>query len=246
MSPTMADLERARQQVTHEQQRRRYAGDAWAWLGECVSTIDELDPVTPVKPFPVAVCGPCRIYLGHAHRVRCSRCGGATRPMQYLEDLVRDWHTGTPSLKIVVKARRMRLSWTFVALHTWYALQHAHANVFIISEKESKSDELIERARGILARLPAGGGGGRVVEHRSSPPSIRLDNDAQLIGVAEGASQLRQYSASAIMADEMGFWQQPRETYAAMKPTIEGGGRLTIISSAYPGYLRDLVSGEAF
>lgn len=81
MSPTVADLERAREQVTREQHRRRYAGDVWAWISECVSTIDELDPVSPVKPFPVANCVPCRRYLSHAQRLRCPHCQGPPAPL---------------------------------------------------------------------------------------------------------------------------------------------------------------------
>jgi hypothetical protein len=245
MTPTVADLAVARQQVTREQDRRRYVGDAWAWVAECVTTVDQLDPAHPIKPFPVGVCVACTQYVGHAQRTTCPQCGARPSPLTYLETLARQWQSGTPTLQIVIKARRMRLSWLYVALHTWGALHWPHANVFIVSEKEAKSEELIERARGILARLPEAGGGGRVVETRSSPPSIRLDNGALMMGVAEGASQLRQYSSTAVFCDEFGFWMNPRETFSALRPTIDGGGRLTIVSSAYPGFLKELVAGEA-
>ncbi len=83
MTPTLADLQHARQQVALEQHRRRYLGDAWAWVAECVWTVDELDPESPVKPFPVAVCIACARYLGHCDRAACP--GWAPRPAVALE-----------------------------------------------------------------------------------------------------------------------------------------------------------------
>jgi hypothetical protein len=81
--------------------------------------------------------------------------------------------------------------------------------------------------------------------HRTlSPPLLQLDNGAMLFGVAEGAEQLRQYTATAILADELGTWQWPRAAYTAFKPCVDGGGRLTLLSSAYPGFWAELVRGE--
>ena len=58
--------------------------DTWTWISECVTTVDELDPQTPIKPFPVAACVACRRYLGHAQRTRCPQCGGPPSPLAYL------------------------------------------------------------------------------------------------------------------------------------------------------------------
>jgi hypothetical protein len=189
--------------LKHELAAARYRDDVWAWISECVTTVDELDPQTPIKPFPTRVCVRCAIYLGGRDDA-CDRCGDPTRPLIYLRDLARQWQSANPPLLIVPKARRMRLSWLFVAAHVWGALHWPHAKIFFVSSKEEKSGELVERAHGILARLPPHGGGGRLVGQTASPPSVRLDNGAAIIGVAEGASQLRQYTSSAVLADEFG------------------------------------------
>jgi hypothetical protein len=244
LSALVDDLGALVAELDHVETIRRYQRDAWAWISECVTTVDELDAQTPIKPFPVGVCVPCTRYVGHAQRAACPRCGARPAPLAYLETLTRQWQSATPPLLIVPKARRMRLSWLFVALHTWGALHWPHAKIFIVSSKEDKSAELVERAHGILARVPEVGGGGRVVARRAAPPTIELDNGATITGVAEGASQLRQFTATAILADEFGHWMQPRETFSAMRPTIDGGGRLTIVSSAYPGTFAELVRGE--
>jgi hypothetical protein len=243
MTPTLVDLQQASQLVALERDRRRYAVDAWAWVAECVWTVDELDPESPVKPFPVAVCIGCSRYLGHADRAVCPGCGQPPAPLAYLETLARQWQSATPPLLLVPKARRMKLTWLFCALHTWLACVRPYVNAFLVSSKEQKSIELLDRVEGILVRCP---------RDRYRPPTwtrqqdlLTLENGSRVWAIAEGADQLRQYSATAILADEVGTWSWPRASYTAMVPCIEGGGRLTLLSSAYPGYWRELVAGEA-
>jgi hypothetical protein len=62
--------------------------------------------------------------------------------------------------------------------------------------------------------------------------------------VAQGEHQMRQLSATAIFADEFAFWEHARQTYTAARPTIEGTGRFTGVSSAHPGFFKDLVFDE--
>lgn len=224
--------------------QRACAADPWYWLATAVTTVDEVDAMHPIKPFPTHVCARCATYHGGLTPRPC--CDAPTAELTYLKVLARQFAHGAPPLLLVPKARRMRLTWLFVALHLRLALSRPHARIFVVSSKEEKSGELIERATGILTRLPPWAGGGVAFHSEAKPPALVLDDlDAKLIGVAEGADQLRQYTATAILADEFGTWQWPRLAYAAMRPCIDGGGTLTIVSSAYPGFWRDLVTGEA-
>jgi hypothetical protein len=210
-----------------------------------VWTVDELDPRTPVKAFPVAVCLGCGMYAGQGV-ARCARCQDGLAPLRYLEVLTRQWQSASPALLLVPKARRMRLTWLFVALHVWLAWTRPLSRIFFVSSKEEKSAELIERARGILARLPPATLGPIPVLAKNSPPEVTLvATGAKILGVPEGSDQLRQYTATAILADEFGTWEWPRSAFAAMRPCIDGGGRLTLLSSAWPGFWRELVAGEA-
>ena len=242
----LGDLTQAQADLLRLEAESRYRADAWTWVRECVWTVDELDPRTPVKAFPVAVCLRCGRYAGHAAARRCADCGDALAPLQYLEALARQWQAATPALLLVPKARRMRLTWLFVALHVWLAWTRQLARIFFVSSKEEKSAELIERARGILARLPVDRMGPLAVLAKNSPPEVTvLATGAKILGVPEGSDQLRQYTATAILADEFGTWEWPRSAFAAMRPCIDGGGRLTLLSSAWPGFWRELVAGEA-
>ena len=227
--------------VTRE---RACRADPWYWLATAVSTVDEVDATRPIKPFPTHACPTCVRYHGGLRPEAC--CDGDTRELTYLKLLARQFDDATPPLLLIPKARRMRLTWLCVALHLRLCLWRTHARVFFVSSKEDKSAELVERAAGILARLPTWAGGGVPSRQSSAPPTLYLDaTESQIIGVAEGADQLRQYTATAILADEFGTWQWPRLAYAAMRPCIDGGGRLTLVSSAYPGFWRDLITGDA-
>jgi hypothetical protein len=138
------------------------------------------------------------------------------------------------------------LSWLFCALHTWLALYHPHSKVFLISDRESKSAELLDRCQGIIERLPED----RCLRprlHRTiAPPVLTLDNGATMYGMAEGSDVMRAYTATGVLCDEMAHWQWAGASYAALKPTVDNGGRLTIVSSAAPGWFASLVRGELF
>jgi hypothetical protein len=139
----------------------------------------------------------------------------------------------------------MKLTWLAIALQVWLAWSRPHANIFLVSDKEEKSAESIARARGIVARLPPSVGPVPSTT-RVAPPEIRFPNGSWMLGIAEGAGQLRQFTATSIVADEFAHWQDPRASYTAFLPCIEGGGRVLIVSSAAPGFFKELVEGSAF
>lgn len=233
-----------------------YRADCWTFIRESVWTKDEADVAEPVKPFPVAVCLSCRRYLGSREASEGCRNGAdhARQPLLYLEYVVRGWQRGHPlsfpaAVQAYPKPRRMRMSWAMVAAHGWLALFRPYAAVYIVSSKQEKSAELVERFAHILRMLPAKAGwpAGLVPKwtlHQSPPRLVFPELGSALTGVAEGADQLRQYTATAILADEVATWTWPRATYTAMQPCIEGGGQVTLVSSAYPGFWRQFVSGE--
>jgi hypothetical protein len=113
-------------------------------------------------------------------------------------------------------------------------------SVYFVSDKEEKSDELVKRAEFIYKHIPDD----KMLKPRMKSSYCWLEFpglDSFIHGVAMGADQLRQYTATAIMADEMAFWSLARETYMAAIPTIQGGGRFTGLSSPQIGFFKDLV-----
>ena len=89
---------------------------------------------------------------------------------------------------------------------------------------------------GVLFDHPLQLGHQHIAERRENHP----DGDDQ-----QGPDQLRQYTASYVYLTEMAFWEWAEETYAALLPTIQGGGKIVMDSSAGPGFFERLIHGEA-
>jgi len=193
----------------------RWHKDPWAAIREqCIFTLDQTDYKQPVKPFP-------------------------DKP--HLEFLTREWEQYR--LLLVPKSRRMMASWLMAWLHLWLAMFHPGRSVFLVSDKEQKSDELVRRCEFMFDNIPEG---------KILKPAVRSKYcllefpglHSTIMGIPSGASQLRQYTASALLFDEFAFWPDAMETLGAARPTTEGGGRLTIISSAQDGPFKRLCFDE--
>lgn len=186
--------------------------DPWYAIKQgLVYTLDQTDFKKPVKLFPA-------------------------RPN--LELVTREWEQNR--LLLVPKSRRMMMSWLMCWLHLWTAMMHPGRSVFIVSDKEQKSDALVRYCEFMFDNLPVD----RVLKPQARSKHCLLDFpglNSYIMGIPSGASQLRQYTASALLFDEFAFWDNAMETLGAARPTIEGGGRLTIVSSAQDGPFKQLV-----
>jgi hypothetical protein len=190
-------------------------GDPWAFVKDCVVTRDE-------------ATGQIRRYPDRA----------------YAELLVRRWQS--EPLLAVAKSRRMVVTWLFVSLNYWLARFSPMAKVAFMARKLGKTEtegsaELVRRAYFVHRHLPP-----------TLPPCeleysigfLRFPNGSEIVALGEGEEQARQHTFTSVLADEVAFWEHAYETWVALRPTIEGGGRITAVSSAAPGFFRDLVHDQ--
>lgn len=164
----------------------------------------------------------------------------------WLRELTEVWLRADPPLFACPKTRRMMISWLMVWNHQWISMFHPGAHVYIQSETETKSNELIERAGFIYDHIPKG----EIALPKPKPGKNGASTmwcymgfpklHAFMQGIPQGANQLRQYTATAVMMDEAAFWEHGRESFGATKPTSEGGGRITVVSSAQNSWFKDL------
>lgn len=213
----LSDPEKAREQVRN---LTRYRTRPWEFLTECVFTLDQVDRQNPVKHFP-------------AH-------------LDYLRLLTLLWLKHL--LMGIPKSRRMTASWTFISLYLQDTIFNRGRFNGLISKKEDDAADLLSRAEFIYHHIPDWRLPNALLpkikngKMSKSPPVMEFPEiDSKLQGFPSGADQLRQFTLSGLLGDECAFWDDAEEFYSATKPTLDGGGRMTLISSRAPGFFKKIV-----
>lgn len=188
--------------------------DPWEFLKH-VKTLDQVDKKNPVKNFPI--------------------------DLSYLRLYAHVWLYESKIL--VPKSRRMKMSWINIALVLWDCLFHSGRSWALVSKKEEDSNALVKRALFIYEELKKDPEIGPFLPaHTEKWCTLRFPEiNSEIGGFPSGADQLRQYTFSGLMFDEMAFWEHAQKAYAASMPTTEGGGKLIGISSPAPGFFKRLV-----
>lgn len=136
---------------------------------------------------------------------------------------------------LVAKSRQLMVTWLFCALNLHLAITKKAQMIFFISKKEDDAGlknrlSLCSRSKFVLEHLPKDMR--PPVRQREKPPSLYFpETDSTIQGVSQDAEALRMYTASSIFSDEWAFQEQAETSYAALKPTIEGGGKIAGVST---------------
>lgn len=147
------------------------------------------------------------------------------------------------------KSRRMMMTWRCLANLLYYGLFGKNLSIFVQSKKYDDSAYLLGDSRLLFLyeHLPKSHKWPEVVRKTRSKLGydyVKFSNGCEFRAVAEGADQLRQYTASIVYCTEMAFWDFAQQTWNSLRPTIEGGGKIIIDSSANPGFFCQLVTGK--
>jgi hypothetical protein len=191
-----------------------YRDDPWAFISQCVYTLNEVNKDAPIQKFPNKL---------------------------YLKLFTKIWQKYP--LIAVPKSRRMTASWLTISLYVWETIFHQGRFTAFVSKKEEDANFLIDRAKFIIDHLDRS----KISEDlipKYKPTYCKLDFpeiNSKIQGFPQGADQLRQFTFSGIFGDECAFWEQAERFYGASLPTIDGGGRMTLVSSPAPGFFKKLV-----
>lgn len=142
------------------------------------------------------------------------------------------WQMMTERLIIILKARQLGISWLCCAYALWLCLFQPGRLVLIFSRNQALANENKRRIEALYHRLPDW--------MREAAPQLTINNTTTLAWSngsrieSEPATQSagRGKTASLVIFDEAAFMQWAETIYVAMKPTIDGGGQLIILSTA--------------
>jgi hypothetical protein len=150
----------------------------------------------------------------------------------------------------IPKSRRMMMTWVCLAICLWEGMMKDNQMIFIQSKKFDDSCYLlgVQRLMFMYSNLPHERHDFPKLTKKISSEKgysvLQFSNGTSFFAVAEGADQLRQYTASRVYCTEMAFWDEAELTWMALRPVIQGGGKILIDSSAHPGFFARLVNAS--
>lgn len=131
-------------------------------------------------------------------------------------------------LLMLLKARQIGMTWLTCGYVLYRCMQRAGRTVLMFSQGQLEANELIDRIRLMHTT------------HAEALPPLTTDNTTELEwGNGSRIKSLpatrkagRSFTASIVVLDEFAFMTWGQSLLAAVKPTIDNGGQLIILSSA--------------
>jgi hypothetical protein len=133
-------------------------------------------------------------------------------------------------LIVFLKARQLGISWLVCGFALWLGTSFAGQPILVYSQGQIEANELIRRTSFLYEQhqlrdqLP--------MLTRDNTGLLEWENGSRMLSLAATRKAGRSFTAALAILDEWAFMAWPRETLAAVKPTIDAGGKLAIISSA--------------
>ncbi len=130
---------------------------------------------------------------------------------------------------VILKARQLGASWLCVGYALWLMLFRPAATVLLFSRRDEEAVHLLNfRLRGMLERLPESLAG--IGPERDSAHELRLANGS--LALAFPTTGGRSYSATLALVDEADYAGDLDALLNAVKPTVDAGGQLVLLSTA--------------
>jgi hypothetical protein len=132
-------------------------------------------------------------------------------------------------LIVILKARQLGLTWLVLGFALWLILFHPAATVLLFSRRDDEATDLLgTRLRGMYDRLPEWL---KVREFGvNNDHEWQLSNGSRVLAFPTTAGD--SYTATLAIVDEADLVPDLDRLMRAVKPTIDGGGRMILLSRA--------------
>lgn len=129
-------------------------------------------------------------------------------------------------LTVILKARQLGQTWMVLGFALWLMIFHPAVTVLLFSRRDDEAQYLLDRVRGMYDHLPDWMRVRKVVS--SSAHTWQLSNGSIAYGFPTTAGD--SYTASLAIVDEADLVPDLDRLMNAVKPTIDGGGRMILLS----------------
>ncbi len=133
---------------------------------------------------------------------------------------------------LILKARQLGISWVVCAYALYTCLFNAGQQGLIFSKGQLEANELIRRIKVMYLRLPDWMRARLPALMRENSSELAWDNGSRVLSLPATTNAGRSLTASFVILDEAAFLAWAEQLYTALKPTIDGGGKLIILSTA--------------
>jgi len=139
---------------------------------------------------------------------------------------------GATRLFVILKARQLGMTWLAVGFALWLMLFRPAATALLFSKRDDEAVHMLRfRLRGMYERLPPW----------MRARSLESDNDHELV-LSNGSASLafpttggRSYTATMALVDEADHVGELDRLLDAVKPTVDAGGWLILLSTSDKG-----------
>lgn len=198
---------------------------------------DDQDAETRRRAVEFAKCAADPAYFCHSYLViddaQGHGEGDGTMPFHLWPAQMRAmWLILTNRLLIILKARQLGISWLCCAYALWLCVFHPGKMVLCFSQGQMEANELLRRIQVLYERLPDWLRDGLPQLIKDNTGSLEWGNGSRIRSLPATQKAGRSLTASLVILDEAAFLQWASQLYTALKPTIDGGGQLIILSTA--------------
>jgi hypothetical protein len=134
---------------------------------------------------------------------------------------------------LILKARQLGLTWLACAYGLWLCLHQDRRLVLTFSVGQDEANEMMRRMTVMYDHLPPAVRAGlpRVVKRNTE--ELAWENGSRVESLPSRTTAGSGYTASLVILDEFAKNPNADTVYTAVKPTIDGGGKLVILSTAH-------------
>ncbi len=129
---------------------------------------------------------------------------------------------------VMLKARQLGISWLCLAYALWLLLFQSPSTVLLFSLREAEAVELLTRLKEMHRRLPTWMQAKRVV--RENDTTFVLSNGSRALAFSTKGG--RSYTGTLALVDEADFVPDLSSFLNGVKPTIDAGGKLFLVSTS--------------
>jgi hypothetical protein len=140
---------------------------------------------------------------------------------------------GSERLLLILKARQLGISWLICAYALWLTLHRPSRLVLFFSIGQGEANEMMRRVAAMYWRLSPELRGALPSPEKNNTEELRFSNGSAIQSLPSRKSAGSGYTASLIVLDEFAKNENAEALYTAVKPTIDGGGSMIVLSTAH-------------